>query len=550
MKLLSYLGCSFSVCLSFGQTFSDAQTHFDRFEYAETIRVLEKIDKKHSFDLDQLKQLGYSYYAVGDFNKALPIIDSILQYKPIEPYFYYMQGEARMAVGKNDQAIESFHAFTRLEKNADVALRISSSQEMKDWSVLEIRKVEEAHFNHHKSTTLGTSFSNGHFIFREIGVDKSGKLNYEPSEVNKTELLLMRPFFLDSELTPIQVEGIENYWSIHDICIEPGSAHALITISKPIANKESDRLHRLYTGTYNPELKTLQVLEPWKVLDGKKGVSSGYATFQENGSTVVFTMTNAPNTGSNLFHSQKNADGTWQEPIALSGINTTMNELYPRFINHSTLSFSSDGRLGYGGLDIYSVTLENGIIQPESLTHLPSPINSHRDDFNVYYEGDSIIHVTTNRYASTTDDNVLHLYLPIPVKEEEVIVLPENPDIDLLARWKFNYLYFNFDMYKIKDDEQLNFAELNEFLKRNSEFKLALTGKTDERGDANYNYQLGLKRAQSVKDELISFGFNENQIIIGSKGKSEPVIDCTQGCTEEEHAKNRVVIIELLASEE
>lgn len=64
-----------------------------------------------------------------------------------------------------------------------------------------------------------------------------------------------------------------------------------------------------------------------------------------------------------------------------NSINTPGDELYPTAVGDSTLYFSSDGHVGYGGLDLYRATLlPSGRWQ---VSHLPKPINSPADDHSI-----------------------------------------------------------------------------------------------------------------------------------------------------------------------
>jgi outer membrane protein OmpA-like peptidoglycan-associated protein len=46
---------------------------------------------------------------------------------------------------------------------------------------------------------------------------------------------------------------------------------------------------------------------------------------------------------------------------------------------------------------------------------------------------------------------------------------------------------------------------------------------------------------------LVKKGIREGQIKVSSKGETDPQNDCTGGCSESEHAKNRVALIKLNA---
>lgn len=61
--------------------------------------------------------------------------------------------------------------------------------------------------------------------------------------------------------------------------------------------------------------------------------------------------------------------------------------------------------------------------------------------------------------------------------------------------------------------------------------KLVIEGHADERGSDEYNLALGDRRAQSVKDFLISMGIPDAQLTMISYGKERPVCsDQTEAC--------------------
>lgn len=83
--------------------------------------------------------------------------------------------------------------------------------------------------------------------------------------------------------------------------------------------------------------------------------------------------------GMDLYFVQKSGD-KWGNPVNCGGdINTPGDEVYPYINPDGDLFYSTDGKLGYGGLDIFfaigSGTNWSGI------TNMKKPINSSRDDF-------------------------------------------------------------------------------------------------------------------------------------------------------------------------
>lgn len=67
-------------------------------------------------------------------------------------------------------------------------------------------------------------------------------------------------------------------------------------------------------------------------------------------------------------------------------INTSENESFPAFRPTGELYFSSDGRGGMGGLDLYRAT-EDSVTHSWSVHHLPAPMNSNGDDFGITFNG-------------------------------------------------------------------------------------------------------------------------------------------------------------------
>jgi outer membrane protein OmpA-like peptidoglycan-associated protein len=63
---------------------------------------------------------------------------------------------------------------------------------------------------------------------------------------------------------------------------------------------------------------------------------------------------------------------------------------------------------------------------------------------------------------------------------------------------------------------------LQDFAERNKGKSIQLIGHTDTTGTAEYNYQLGLERAEAVKNMLVSKGFDAAAITLASKGETDP----------------------------
>lgn len=108
-------------------------------------------------------------------------------------------------------------------------------------------------------------------------------------------------------------------------------------------------------------------------------------------------------------------------------------------------------------------------------------------------------------------------------------------------------VHFGFDIYTLNVENQKvsndNAKKIEEIAKVNNNVKVKLEGNCDEWGTDEYNYALGLKRATTVKKDLIRNGIDANSIVTVSYGESNPVCtDKTAQCWK----KNRRVDYKLL----
>ena len=104
------------------------------------------------------------------------------------------------------------------------------------------------------------------------------------------------------------------------------------------------------------------------------------------------------------------------------------------------------------------------------------------------------------------------------------------------------HVYFGFDKYNLtSDNKEKATSNASKLSPLNSDTTVKVLGNTDEWGTDEYNYALGLKRANSVKDVLVANGVTAN-ISLVSLGESSPV--CTEK-TKDCWAKNRRVEHEL-----
>jgi peptidoglycan-associated lipoprotein len=112
----------------------------------------------------------------------------------------------------------------------------------------------------------------------------------------------------------------------------------------------------------------------------------------------------------------------------------------------------------------------------------------------------------------------------------------KGPSMEELFAKEVKDAYFDFDKADIRADARSALTETGGFLKSYPQVKVMIEGHCDERGSTEYNLALGDRRAQAVKDFLVSLGVASDRMQTVSYGKERPF--CTEH-TEECWQQNR-----------
>jgi peptidoglycan-associated lipoprotein len=99
-----------------------------------------------------------------------------------------------------------------------------------------------------------------------------------------------------------------------------------------------------------------------------------------------------------------------------------------------------------------------------------------------------------------------------------------------------DFVYFDFDSYTIRDDAMPVLDAQAAWLRQYPAVTIRIEGNCDERGTSEYNLALGARRANSVREYLVSRGVSAARITTISFGKERPV---DPGSSEEAYQRNR-----------
>lgn len=126
-----------------------------------------------------------------------------------------------------------------------------------------------------------------------------------------------------------------------------------------------------------------------------------------------------------------------------------------------------------------------------------------------------------------------------PVVEEVSAPIVEEasaPQVVAPKVMNHNAVYFAFDKYNIMNNYDSIIKANSDYLMSSSDAKVQIQGNTDDIGSVEYNLALGQRRANAVKNALVSSGVNKRQIEAISNGKLKPKYP---NDTDDGRAKNR-----------
>jgi peptidoglycan-associated lipoprotein len=97
-------------------------------------------------------------------------------------------------------------------------------------------------------------------------------------------------------------------------------------------------------------------------------------------------------------------------------------------------------------------------------------------------------------------------------------------------------VHFDFDKYDVLENDKPTLQRQATWLGKYPQVRVTVEGHCDERGTREYNIALGARRANAVKEYLVSLGVSSARVDTISYGKERPV--CSES-TEDCWAQNR-----------
>ena len=266
--------------------------------------------------------------------------------------------------------------------------------------------------------------------------------------------------------------------------------------------------------------------------------------------------------GLDVFYS-KNVDGKWSNVRNVGlPVNSNSDDFAFKMGEECTNGFVSSNRAGgVGSDDVYAVKkikplcdilLESIVVDAKTDLPIDAALTSVKDNTGIINNSKETGKEGQVDYMFECEDEIQLLVSKegyeskmIDIKlldiDPPLLKIKLDPIEELIVEEKIvlNPIYFEFDKANITNQAAFELDKLVSIMKKYPKMIIKAESHTDSRGPASYNKLLSERRAKSTAQYVISKGIDENRISGFGMGEEDPEIDCSSGCSKDEHAKNR-----------
>ena len=266
--------------------------------------------------------------------------------------------------------------------------------------------------------------------------------------------------------------------------------------------------------------------------------------------------------GLDVFYS-KNVDGKWSNVRNVGlPVNSNSDDFAFKMGDDCTNGFVSSNRAGgVGSDDVYAVKkikplcdilLESIVVDAKTDLPIDAALTSVKDNTGIINNSKETSEKGLVDYMFECEDEIQLLVSKegyeskmIDIKlldiDPPLLKIKLDPIEELIVEEKIvlNPIYFEFDKANITNQAAFELDKLVSIMKKYPEMIIRAESHTDSRGPTSYNKLLSERRAKSTAQYVISKGIDENRISGFGMGEEDPEIDCSSGCSKDEHAKNR-----------
>ncbi|MDC8004508.1 OmpA family protein [Aureisphaera galaxeae] len=392
-----------------------ANKEFDKYSYIDAREIYLKVVEDGYASAQVFQKLGDTYYFNSEYGQAAEWYQrSINEFtSETDAIYYYRAAQALKSLGKYDESDKLMAAYEKVGGDNIIIRNFNEDPNYLKSIAFQAKgyEVEKVSINT-DSSDFGPSFYLDKLVFAKSAKANKGEKVFEWNQLPFLDLYVAD---MDAEgrlsnVTPLDGEINTKYHESSSVFTKDGRTVYFtrnnFTDGKKGRDKNKTIRLKLYKAIKSGDNYWTNIEElPFNSDD----YSVAHPALSVDEKRLYFASDRPGSLGmSDLWYVDINEDGTYGDPINLGPtVNTEARESFPFISENSNLYFSSDGRSGLGGLDIYVTQLDNGGTSGK-VTNLGEPANSNQDDFGfIINESARLGYLSSNRdgdRGSLSDD--------------------------------------------------------------------------------------------------------------------------------------------------
>lgn len=392
---------------------------FAKFEYVDAAKEYLKLANKGK-DPYVYRQLAESYYNLFDSKQAIQWYAKLIETKPQDPEVYYRYAQMLKAEGKYEEANKQMQKFASMapkdqravlfNQDPDYLPKLKTQTKLFDEKLLDINDKKYADFS-----GFVTDDNTFYFASTRNTARRTYGRNEEPYLDIYTATYNANGTF--SEPTPLS--ELNTKWHDGPVTVTAdGNTMYFASESFKEGKFEKDtpgqRTGLVYLFKATKTNGNWGDVQPLPFND--KRWSTGNPSISKDGKTLYFASNRDGSMGgsTDIWKVEVKGGNSYGKPENLGPkINTEGRENFPYITDDNKLFFASEGRKGFGGMDIFMIDLS----KDTEAINLGMPVNSQKDDFAFSFNNTKNI-----GFFSSNKAGIDNLYLATPICGVEAIV--------------------------------------------------------------------------------------------------------------------------------
>ncbi|MEN8155385.1 MAG: OmpA family protein [Bacteroidota bacterium] len=390
-----------------------AQAAFEAGEYFEAIDLYKEAYNK--VDRDQKTaiffKIGECYRILGDARSSALWYKKAVKEEYQDPILFLRYGQMLLVNEQYEEAEEEFKKYVELVPDDPRGTNgLESCEAAIVWKenptgyIVENMRVFNSRQRDFSPAYINESFTG--VFFTSTREDASGNETHGATGQSFADIFSTTMDRKGKWSVPVPVEDINSEFEDGAPCISPDFSDLYFTRCHKGKNQQ------LGCQIYKTSAAGSSWAEPEVVFEAfGDSISTAHPAISPDGNTLYFVSDMPGGLGENDIWRVTNEGSGWGDPVNMGEeINTPGNELYPFVHADGTLYFSSDSRVGLGGLDIFkAVEDETG---GWSIENMRPPINSPEDDFGIVFENEKERGFFSSARKGRGNDEIYSFVLP------------------------------------------------------------------------------------------------------------------------------------------